>query len=115
MLNQPHQLKSITQGSEIKFTAPAGDHLLMVTDKYLLERADWIIQPCDKCGLDELFDAPSDLMRVIFPGIPAGAKTQMFTSFCGLCGGVQVVQDADAEFEDQSAQSQPKKWWQFWK
>jgi hypothetical protein len=88
----------------------------MVTDKYLSERPNWNIQPCNKCGLDELFDAPSDLMRVIFPDIREGATMGIFTSFCGVCGGVQVVQDADAEFPDQPPPEQrPKKWWQFWK
>ena len=68
VLNQPHQLESITQASQIRFIVPdGGEHPLLVTPKYLQERPDWIIQPCHKCGLSELFDAPSDLMRVVFP------------------------------------------------
>jgi hypothetical protein len=40
----------------------------------------------------------------------------MFTSFCGACGGVQVVQDTDADFADPpTADPKQKKWWQFWK
>lgn len=114
VLNQPQQLESVVQGTEIKFIAPSGDHLLMVTDRYLAERPMWIIQPCNQCGLDELFDAPSDLMRVIVPDIPEGATMAMFTSFCGVCGGVQVVQDAKGEFP-KSEEQPTKKWWQFWK
>jgi len=121
VLNQPQQLKRVAQGTEIKFIAPPGEHLLMVTDKYLRERPNWTIQPCDKCGLDELFDAPSDLMRVIFPNMPEGAIMGAFTSFCGVCGGIQIVQDKDAEFTDEESgeqsvgQQENRKWWQFWK
>jgi hypothetical protein len=116
VLNHPQQLTSVRQGDEIKFIAPAGEHLLMVTDKYLQERPNWDVQPCSQCGLDELFDAPSDLMRVVFPDIPEGATMEVFTSFCGVCGGVQVVQDKNVKFEDEpTAQQDSKKWWQFWK
>ncbi len=115
ILNQPQELKSVSEGTQIKFLAPSGEHLLMVTDKYLLERPNWIIHPCNQCGLDELFDPPSDLISVIFPDTPEGATMEMFTSFCGICGGAQVVQDKDAEIEDQSTVQQEKKWWEFWK
>lgn len=116
ILSQPQQLQTVREGTEIKFVAPSGDHLLMVTDKYLLERPNWNIQPCNQCGLNELFDAPSDLMRVIFPNIAAGAAMGMFTSFCGICGGIQVVQSASTSASIQSmAEPAQKKWWQFWK
>jgi hypothetical protein len=68
----------------------------MVSDKYLAERRNWVIQPCAKCGLSELFDAPSDLQKIVFPSMPPDATMKMFTAFCGLCGGVQVVQHKDA-------------------
>jgi hypothetical protein len=86
----------------------------MVTQKYLEERSKWIIHPCNQCGLDELFDAPSDLIQKIFPDTPAGSSLGMFTSFCGACGGVQVVQDKDASIEDAQKPLPVKKWWQFW-
>jgi len=38
-----------------------------------------------------LFDAPSDLQAKIFPNVPADAKMEAFTSFCPVCGGVQMV------------------------
>jgi hypothetical protein len=63
----------------------------MVTDKYLRERGAWTVHPCRQCGLSELFDAPSDLIRVVFPNTPPDAQLSMFTAFCALCGGVQVV------------------------
>jgi hypothetical protein len=92
LLNQPHKLTSKRQGDDLQFIVPDGSkHPLQVTQKYLMERRDWIIHPCSKCGLSELFDAPSDLMRVVFPTMPEDT-TQMFTSFCPLCGGVQSVQ-----------------------
>jgi len=116
VLNQPTQLTTVEQGTNIKFIAPSGKHLLMVTDKYIQERPNWIIHPCNQCGLDELFDAPSDLIRVVFPDLPEGGSMGMFSSFCGVCGGVQVVQDKDLEIKDQPPiQKSTKKWWQFWK
>ena len=57
LLNQPHNLKSVRVGDTIQFLVPTGGkHLLMVTEKYLRERANWIVRPCNKCGLSELFD-----------------------------------------------------------
>ncbi len=117
VLNQPRQLKSVAQGTVIKFVAPEGEHLVMVTEKYLAERGRWNIHGCSKCGFDALFDAPSDLMRVIFPHLPADASMEMFTSFCGLCGGVQGVEDKNAvSIEDEATPGpKPRKWWQFWR
>lgn len=115
ILNQPEQLTTVSQGAEIKFTAPAGEHLLMVTDKYLHERRNWVVQPCDRCGLDELFDAPSDLVPAIFSDLPEGASMETFTSFCGVCGGVQIVNDKRAETALHPNATQKKKsWWRFW-
>ncbi|HWA24844.1 MAG TPA: hypothetical protein VG734_04145 [Lacunisphaera sp.] len=97
VLNAPAQLKSVRQGQTILFLARTGtEHALMVTEKYLMERPAWEIGPCDRCGLAELFDAPSDLLRVAFPNLPAGAALETFTSFCPLCGGVQVLQARSA-------------------
>src|SRR5688572_12202994 len=71
VLNEPAELKSISAGSSIRFKVPAScEFPLMVTEEYLAERPDWIIQPCNRCGLTELFDAPSDLIRVAFPDGP---------------------------------------------
>ena len=93
ILNQPHNLKSLKAGDEIKFIVPdVGRYPLLTTGKYLSERPQWKIHGCGKCGLTELFDAPSDLIRVIFPNIRSTATMEMFTSFCGLCGGVQGVE-----------------------
>jgi hypothetical protein len=112
VLNRPQQLKTVAQNDQIKFVATAGERLLMVTDKYLAERPSWIVHPCARCGLNELFDAPSELIRVIFSDLPAGASVDAFTSFCGACGGVQIVRDKNVEIEGEPP---AKKWWQFWK
>jgi hypothetical protein len=85
-----------------------GEHPVLVTDKYLLERPRWVIHPCQTCGFSELFDAPSELIRVVFPDIPGGAEIDAFTSFCPLCGGVQTL-------ESRNAIAEKKSWWQFWK
>ena len=96
VLNQPVQLETVTLGSIVKFLVPEGGrHPLMVTDKYLSERDNWVIHPCDKCELTELFDAPSDLIRVVFPDPPKEAIMDMFTVTCGACGGVQVVENKE--------------------
>src|SRR5262245_53168123 len=42
----------------------------MVTAKYLSEQAEWVVQPCEKCGLADLLDAPSDLMQACCPNSP---------------------------------------------
>jgi len=119
VLNQPYQLDRVRLGSTIKFLAPeGGEHPVMVTDKYLSERDDWTIYPCTSCGLTELFDAPSDLIRVLFPPKPENRVLVSFTSKCGACAdGVQVVETKN--FPDEEESSLPdrpaKKWWQFWK
>jgi len=78
VLNQPHRLQSVRQWSEIKFVPAAGAEFpVMVTAKYLKER-----------GFSELFDAPSDLIRVVLPSMSSAAQMNMFTAFCPLCGGV---------------------------
>ena len=113
VLNQPDQLKSISAGSSIRFKVPASSEFpLMVTEEYLAERPDWLIQPCNRCGLTELFDAPSDLIRVVFPDGPEKIEPEMFTAICGWCGGVQVVQRTGAEG---AADQTSKQWWQFWR
>jgi hypothetical protein len=131
LLSQPKQLETVSEGDEIQFVAPeGGEHPLMVTSKYLCERPDWVIGPCRKCGLTELFDAPSDLIRVVFPNIPPGAVLRAFTAFCGICGGagVQLVRHKSAPPEIERpvppadpapaavgvASDQPKSWWRFW-
>jgi hypothetical protein len=120
LLNQPHNLRTVRQGSEIKFVMPDGaDHPVMVTDKYLRERGEWVIHPCSKCGMSELFDAPSDLMGVVFPNLPPDGQMSMFTSFCPLCGGVQGVESksnpAGPGDEPAPAPNAGKRpWWKLW-
>jgi len=119
ILNQPHNLCSVRQGSEIKFVVADGAEFpVMVTDKYLQQRGAWVIHPCRKCGFSELFDAPADLIRVVFPNTPADAQMSMFTAFCPLCGGVQGVEAKDnpAGGGGPSAAPPPAKrpWWRFW-
>jgi predicted RNA-binding Zn-ribbon protein involved in translation (DUF1610 family) len=116
VLNQPHNLQTVHQGDEIKFVVPDGNapaalvelaanrlglHQpalrgwlapILATDKYLREREAWIIHPCPQCGLSELFDAPSDLIRMVFPHPPPDAEMRSFTATCPQCGGVQCVE-----------------------
>lgn len=119
VLNQPHDLQTVHEGSQINFVMPVGsEHPIMVTDKYMRERSSWVIHPCQKCGLSELFDAPSNLIRVVFPNTPPDAEMSMFTTFCPMCGGVQGVESlsSPALMSAEPATPTPAKrpWWKFW-
>lgn len=116
VLNQPTQLRTIQKGQQIRFIMPlGGEYPVLVTDKYLSERPSWTIHPCQKCGFSELFDAPSDLMRVVFPNIPDDAVMEGFTSFCPLCGGVQMIELKKAAGQASQTAPRTKAWWQIWK
>jgi hypothetical protein len=98
LLNQPQQLPSLKLHDSILFLpANVGNDSFMVTERYLNERKNWHIEPRKTCGMPDLFDAPSDLQAKIFPGIPADAKMEAFTSFCPICGGIQVVSSEPTE------------------
>ena len=114
VLSDVDQLSSVERGSSIKFIATKKHKLLLVTDKYLAERGDWHIVPCDQCGFDELLDAPTDLLHAVFPEVSDGAKFETFTAVCGRCGGAQTVMSKDALIDGVSDPSD-KKWWQFWR
>lgn len=89
VLNRPHHLTTVSVGSQIKFIVPqSGEYPLRVTEQYLQERSDWDISPCNKCGLSELFDPPSALIKAVFPHTPDEGVTNAFSAFCGYCGGM---------------------------
>jgi len=116
VLNQPEQLETIRQGEEIYFLVPkSGQYPDRISREYLKERPHWIIHPCQQCGFSELFDAPSDLIKAVFPDLPDDAVMEAFTVFCGMCGGVQLIQHKDAVLDQSSMRASPRKWWQFWK
>lgn len=97
LLNQPHTLQSVKRGDRIKLISVHGlPHPLHVTDDYLREREDWLITPCDKCGMSECIDPPSTMARVRFPDAPPDVEIQKFTSFCPHCGGIQALARIDA-------------------
>jgi len=118
LLNKPFNLATIQEGSIIEFVVPAGgEHLVMVTEKYISERPQWSIHPCPECGFSELLDAPSDFIRVVFPGIPAGEVMTCFTYFCPFCrtSGLVVENKALREGELPRPSDRPRKrWWKFW-
>ena len=88
VLHQPIQLRTIQLGQQIRFIIPDGSvHPVLVTEKYLLERSRWTIDPCQKCGFSELFDPPSDLIRASSPGFCSSSDIQSFESACPRCGG----------------------------
>jgi predicted RNA-binding Zn-ribbon protein involved in translation (DUF1610 family) len=120
VLTHPHNLRTVREGDEIKFVMPTGDAPitflvlaavklglekpprtgwlapLLVTDKYLRERESWIIHPCPQCGLTELFDAPSDLIRVLFPHHPAHVTASTFLAPCPNCGEALRVESRNS-------------------
>lgn len=88
VLDAPRHISSVAVGDTIKFIdLPAHSHPIMVTDKYLIERRHSYVIPGDERGCSELFDAPSDLARVVFPG----QHVSTFTTKCPVCGGGQLV------------------------
>jgi hypothetical protein len=115
LVDRPSQLQTVSQGDEIHFIIPKGQQPLRVTEEYLSERPDWIIHPCENCGLSELFDAPSELMKATFPNLPDGSVMESFTTVCGMCGGFQLVQHKDAVLDEPLAEESYRRWWQFWK
>jgi hypothetical protein len=116
VLNQPTKLATVSAGCSIQFKVPVSGELpLMVTEKYLLERPDWIVHPCDRCGLTELFDAPSDLLGLVFAPGPEQPAPEVFTAFCGWCGGIQLVQRVGSEAFDLRSTQHAKRWWEFWR
>ncbi len=127
VLNQPMQLTSVSKNSEILFIIPdSGEYPLLVTEKYLQERSQWFIQPCNKCGMSEIFGTPSELISGLFSSRPTDFRMEGFTAFCGVCGGVLVISHIDYNPEDEESSEnqskltsdrshQNKAWWQFWK
>lgn len=122
VLNEPQQLARVRRGDEIRFLVAAGaPHPILVTEQYLRERGAWTVHPCDKCGLGELFDAPSELIAATFRGLPPDAQPEMFTAFCALCGGGQVVElkaaslSAPTKVDQTGSEPEPRPWWRFWR
>ena len=102
VLHQPIQLHTIRLGQEIQFLIPDGDNNpVFVTEKYLHERHLWNIEPCRKCGFSELFDAPSDLLKLLLRNSPTLEKPTSFECPCPLCGGQQVLSAATAHSKPQ--------------
>jgi hypothetical protein len=100
LLNQPNQLCSVKLGDSIEFVVPVtGKYPIQVRPKYMKERSAWIVAACEKCGLSELFDSPSDLIAKVFPNLPPDAGMESFTAICGMCGGVQVVRRRSAKID----------------
>jgi len=112
----PAGLKSVQKGQEIRFMVAQGaPHPFQVKEKYLAERDDWEITPCDKCGFGELFDAPSEILRELFPTPKERAQAITFSDYCPICRrGQQVVVRRGSRKPGESG-STGKKWWQFWK
>jgi hypothetical protein len=92
VLNEPQNLQTVGQGDEITFVMPENAAFpILVTESYLRERGEWVIHPCPRCGLSELFDAPSELIRAVFPNRPPDAEVSRFTATCPQCGeGLRV-------------------------
>ncbi len=122
VLNEPQQLARVKRGDEIRFVVPAGaPYPILVTEKYLRERVAWTVHPCDKCGLSELFDAPSELIAATFKSLPPDAQPEMFTAICPLCGGGQVVElkgaslEAHGQTSTEGSATEHRPWWRFWR
>jgi hypothetical protein len=117
VVSKPAGIRSVGENSTISFLAVDGSPVpVLVTDKYLKERQDWDIKPCDKCGLTEMFDAPSDLFKLLFPEKFSDLTTSIFTPGCPLCKGIQEVKSKNyREKMGPNSGKSPKKAWEFWK
>lgn len=114
LLNRPHRLPDLNIGDILLVLPAAGsDHPIRTTEQYLEERLRYDVEPCDKCSLAELFDAPSALIAKVFPNIPPGAMMERFTSFCPRCGGVQQVVAKKQAPAGEAAPPAKKPWWKF--
>jgi Uncharacterized protein conserved in bacteria (DUF2314) len=124
VLNQPESLRLVRQGETVQFIVPeVGPHPILARPKYLAERKDWNISPCQRCGMTELFDAPSDLMKKIFPEFQQqmqGTEEELmaFTVFCSICDGVHIVERKGATDRSLVMPAfqvlRKKPWWKFW-
>ncbi len=113
LLNQPFQLKNLKQGDKCLFILePKLGVLVRVTTEYLNDIKMWEITPCDKCSNSTLFDPPSRIMHAAFPGLPEGATTEGFTTFCPFCGGVIIVKNVGLQV---NKKVKKKRWYEFWK
>jgi hypothetical protein len=111
VLNQPERLVTVKERSLIQFVVPTSGPAVQVSAQYLAERPEWIVNACSTCGFSELLDAPSDLIRKVFPNLKAEEVPEAFTAFCGVCGGVQVVQHWDFVFDDQDKGGRVRQLW----
>jgi len=115
LLNRPHRLPNLKIGDTILvLPAKGSEHPIRTSERYLAERQQYDVVPCQKCGFSELFDAPSALIAKVFPTAPEGCVMERFTSFCPLCGGVQevVAEKGGAQAEpDLDRTGPPKRWW----
>lgn len=65
--NQPTGVHAVRHGEMFAFRASAGlPHPLMVSADYRRERSRASIEPCERCGADELLDPPSRLVAHAF-------------------------------------------------
>ncbi|MFO0759958.1 MAG: hypothetical protein U0359_25965 [Byssovorax sp.] len=118
LLNAPHRLPTLERGAPILVMAVASSpHPIRTTLRYLNERKSYTILPCEKCGLAELFDAPSAIIAKVFPQLGEGTVLDRFTSFCPLCRGAQqvVAQGESAAVPapetDPERTQPPQRWW----
>lgn len=118
LLNQPQRLPNLNVGAELLVLPVRGSpHPIRTSMHYLVERAEYDVIPCNKCGFSELFDPPSTLIAKIFPNIPEGSRMERFTTFCPICGGAQeVVAHAGGEQAESDLEmtNPPERWWKDW-
>ena len=102
LLDDPSRLATLARGDTILFLPARGaDNPIRVSAQYLAERPLWDITPCSGCGLGELFDPPSALIRAAFPNAPAGHTMVRFSATCPRCGGTQhVLARANLPFDE---------------
>lgn len=92
LLSKPIDIPNLQPGQSLLFMAPnGGPQPHMIDARYIADRANWRIIPCEKCGMHEFFDPPTDFFKKTFPNLTGDIEEITFTAFCNLCKGVQVV------------------------
>jgi hypothetical protein len=119
LLNQPHHLTSVREGSTVSFIfTPGLPALLMITDEYQRERVLWTFVACNGCGADQGLDPPTVMAKTRFPDAPGGFLPIAFTAICPCNGTMMlsmVVEPKPAGASPTAAPSSGMKpWWKFW-
>jgi hypothetical protein len=92
LLQDPIIVRQIQKDSHFLFQIkPDSPWPFLVTEKYLADRVNWTISPCNKCGFSELFDPPSQLIQSYLPGVKVSAVDGFSWQCPADCSGFIMI------------------------